>query len=170
MPLANHRKRQKVFRRLGFALTNFWTTIHEKKIRKNIDPENFVRNVKQEFPYQSLESFSGEYYNMETKIFGFQFGPLCANQTHPNYTVGSEQDEAEILYDRWSTPEWCNWRMSKDINQLRISVQSRNSDSKAFHLKFKARLSWITAVLKIFAVEFDCVANHFLEEFFSEIS
>ena len=41
---------------------------------------------------------------------------------------------------------------------------------KAFHLKFKARLSWITAVLKIFAVEFNCVGNHFLEEFFSEIS
>ena len=40
----------------------------------------------------------------------------------------------------------------------------------AFHLKFKARLSWITSVLKIFAVEFYCVANHFLEEFFSEIS
>ena len=41
---------------------------------------------------------------------------------------------------------------------------------KAFHLKFKARLSWITAVLKIFALEFNCVVNHFLEEFFSEIS
>ena len=36
---------------------------------------------------------------------------------------------------------------------------------KAFHLKFKARLPWITAVLKIFAVEFN-----FLEEIFSEIS
>ena len=41
---------------------------------------------------------------------------------------------------------------------------------KAFHLKLKARLSWITAVLKIFAVEFNCVGNRFLEEFFSEIS
>ena len=41
---------------------------------------------------------------------------------------------------------------------------------KAFHLKFKARLSRITAVLKIFAVEFNCVGNHFLEEIFSEIS
>ena len=41
---------------------------------------------------------------------------------------------------------------------------------KAFHLKFKARLSWITAVLKIFAVEFNCVGNHFLEEIFPEIS
>ena len=41
---------------------------------------------------------------------------------------------------------------------------------KAFHLKFKARLSWITGVLKIFALEFNYVGNHFLEEFFSKIS
>ena len=41
---------------------------------------------------------------------------------------------------------------------------------RAFHLKFKARLSWNTAVLEIFAMEFNCVGNHFLEEFFSEIS
>ena len=41
---------------------------------------------------------------------------------------------------------------------------------KAFHLKFKAGLSWNTAVLEFFAVEFNCVGNHFLEEFFSEIS
>ena len=41
---------------------------------------------------------------------------------------------------------------------------------KAFYFKFKARLSWITAFLKIFAVEFNCVGNYFLEEIFSEIS
>ena len=41
---------------------------------------------------------------------------------------------------------------------------------KAYYLKFKARFSWITAVLKIFAMEFNCVGNHFLEEIFSEIS
>ena len=40
----------------------------------------------------------------------------------------------------------------------------------AFHLKFKARLSWITAVPKILAMEFNCVGNHFLEEIFAEIS
>ena len=38
-----------------------------------------------------------------------------------------------------------------------------------FHLKFKARLSWNTTILKIFTVEFNCVGNHFLKEFFSEI-
>ena len=37
---------------------------------------------------------------------------------------------------------------------------------KAFHLKFKARFSWNTVVLEIFAVGFNCVGSHFLEEFF----
>ena len=41
---------------------------------------------------------------------------------------------------------------------------------KTFPLKFKGKLSWNTAVLEIFAMEFNCVGNHFLEEFFSEIS
>ena len=26
---------------------------------------------------------------------------MRANQTRPNYNVGSDQDEAEIQYDRW---------------------------------------------------------------------
>ena len=64
-----------------------------------------MRNTKQEFPCQSLASFCGEYYNMENKILDFQFGPVCANQTRPNYSVGTEQDEAEIQHDRWSTPD-----------------------------------------------------------------
>ena len=41
---------------------------------------------------------------------------------------------------------------------------------KALHLKFKARLSWNTAVLEFFAVQFNYVGNHFLEGFFSEMS
>ena len=67
-----------------------------------------MQNANQEFICQSLKSFSGEYYNMENKILNFQFGPVCANQTRPNYSVGSDQDEAEIQYDRWSTQEWSN--------------------------------------------------------------
>ena len=51
----------------------------QKKIRKNINPENFLQNTKHEFPCQSLESFSGEYYKMENKILNFRFGlVLCA--------------------------------------------------------------------------------------------
>ena len=67
-----------------------------------------MRNANQEFPCQSLESFSGEYYNLKNKIFDFQFEPVCAKQTRPNYSIESNQDEAEIQYDQWSTQEWCN--------------------------------------------------------------
>ena len=88
-----------------------------------------MQNTKQEFPCQSLESFSGEYYNMENKILDFQFGPVCANQTRPNYSVGSKQDEAEIQCDRWSTPEKCTVKNVKRINKLRMCVLSRNSGS-----------------------------------------
>ena len=73
-------------------------------------------NAKQEFPCQSLESFSGEYHNMENKILTFQFGPVCANQTRPNYGVGSDQDEAEIQHDRWSTQEWSNCEKCENIS------------------------------------------------------
>ena len=70
----------------------------------------------EKFPCQSLKSFSGEYCNMENKILDFQFGPVCANQIHLNCSVGSEQDEAGIQYDRWSTPEWCNWEKCEKIS------------------------------------------------------
>ena len=59
-------------------------------LRKNINPKNLLQSAKQEFPCQSLEIFSEEYYNMVHKILDFQFGPVCANQTLPNYSVGSE--------------------------------------------------------------------------------
>ena len=37
---------------------------------------------------------------MENKILSFQFEPACAKQSRP-----SDQDEAEIQYDRLSTEE-----------------------------------------------------------------
>ena len=123
--------------------------LHENKIRKNINPDNFWRNSKQEFPCQNLESFSGEYYNIENEIFDLQIETVCTNQTHPNYSVGNKQDEAQIQ----------EFLCCHEIHAI-----------KGFHLKFKARLSWISAVLKIFVMEFNYLVNHFLEEFFSEIS
>ena len=89
--------------------------LHEKKLGK-INLENFLWNAKQEFPCQSLESFSGEYYNMENKTLDFQFGPVCTTQTRPNYSVGSDQDKAEIKYDRWSTPELCNCEKCEKVS------------------------------------------------------
>ena len=50
--------------------------LHENKIRKNINPKTFLQNAKQEWPCQSLESFSGVYCNMENKIIDFQFEPV----------------------------------------------------------------------------------------------
>ena len=88
----------------------------QNKIRKNIIFKTFLRNAKLEFPYQSLESVSGEYYNMENKILDFQFGSVCVNQTHPNYSVGSEQDEAETQCDQWSTLEWCNCEKCEKVS------------------------------------------------------
>ena len=88
----------------------------QNKIRKNINPENFLLNAKQELPCQTLESFSEEYYNMENKILQLQFLPVCANKTRPNYSVGSKQDEAEIRYDQWRTPEWCNCEKCEKIS------------------------------------------------------
>ena len=75
-----------------------------------------MQNSKQEFLCQSLESFSGEHYSMENKILNFQFGPVCTNQTRPNYSAGSEQDEAEIQYDQWSTQEWFNCKKCEKMS------------------------------------------------------
>ena len=72
-----------------------------------------MRKAKQEFPSQSVESFSGEYYIMENKILEFQFGPVCAKQNRSNYSVGNDRDEAEIQYDRLSTQECATIKIGK---------------------------------------------------------
>ena len=111
-----------------------------------------------------MESFSTEYSNMENEIFGFQFEPMCVKQTCPNYSVGSNQDEADIQCDRLSMLEWCNCeKCEKMSTSLECMWYHEILAVKAFHLKFKARLSWNTAVLEFFALEFNCVGNHFLE-------
>ena len=102
MPREN-RKIQKLYTHLVNVLIKLY-----KNKMKNINPLKLMRNAKQEFLYQSLESFSREYYNMENKIFGFKFEPMCVKQTSPNYSVGSDQDEAQIQYDRLRRLKWCN--------------------------------------------------------------
>ena len=59
-----------------------------------------------------------------------------------------------------------NVKIYQPVKNACHQIQAAN----AFHLKFKARLSWITAVLKMFSLEFNCVGNHFLGEFFFEVS
>ena len=101
------------------------------------------------------------------------FKPVCAEQICPNYSVGSDQDEPETQFDRSSTQEWWPVKNVKK-RQLPTSLECVCCHEilvvKAFNLKFKAQFSLNTAVLEFFAVEFNCVGNHFLEEFFSEIS
>ena len=85
--------------------------------------------------------------------------------------AGSDQDEAEIQYDRLSTQEWHNCEKCEKISTSLEYVCCHGILAvKAFHLKFRATLSWNSAVLEFFAVEFNCVGGHFLEESFSEIS
>ena len=117
--------------------------LRENKSSKNIHSKNFLRNAKQEFPCQSLESFSGEYDSMENKILDFQFRPVCAKQTYPNYSVGSDQDDgAEIQYDRWSTKERCNCEECEKMSTSSECVCCHEIQAvKAYHLKFTARLS-----------------------------
>ena len=76
-----------------------------------INPENVLRNAKQEFPCQSSEILSGEYYNMENKILDFRSGPVCADQIRPNCS-----NLSKVQYDRWSTPEWRNWEKCEKIS------------------------------------------------------
>ena len=106
---------------------------------------------------------------MENKIFE----PVCAKQTRPNYSVGSDQDDQKSSLTDWVHKNGAHVKNVKR-SQLPTSLECVCCHEipavKAFHLKFKARLSWNTAVLEFFAVEFNCVGNHFLEEFFSEIS
>ena len=79
---------------------------------------------------------------MENKILNFQSGPVCANQTHPNYSVGSNQDEAEIQYDRWSTQEWSNCEKCEKMSTSYECVCCHQIQTvTAFHLKLKVGLS-----------------------------
>ena len=90
-----------------------------------------MRNAKQEFLYQCSESSSREYYNMENKIFGFKFEPMCIKQTRPNCSFGSDQDEAEIQYDRFSTLDGATVKnVTRYLsNSLELRLLSRNSSS-----------------------------------------
>ena len=117
-----------------------------------------MQNAKQEFQGQSLESFSREYYNMENKIPGFQFEPVCAKQARPNYSVGNP---LQIQHDRLSTQECCNCeKCEKMLTSLEFVRCHEIPAFNAFHLNFKARLSWNAAVLELFVQKL--LRNHFL--------
>ena len=86
---------------------------------------------------------------MENKILSLQFEPVWVKQTSPNYSVTSDKDEAEIQYGRLSTQEWCNCEKCEKM-PTSLECMHEIPAVEAFHLKFKARLSWNTAVLECF--------------------
>ena len=153
------------------TLNNYVPHKNKTKINININPKDFLWKAKQVSPCQSLASSSIEYCDMENKILGFQFEPVCTKITCLNYSVGSHQDETEIQYDRLSTQEWCNCENCEVMQtSLECVCSHKILEVKVFHFKCKARVSWNAAVLEFYAVEFNCEGNYFLEEFFSEIS
>ena len=100
-----HENRKTKIKCMSWECFNQTLNYYENKIRKKLNPKDFFRNAKQEFPGQSLESFSREYYNMKNKTLGFQFEPVWAKQARPNYSVGNP---LRIQHDRLSTQEWYN--------------------------------------------------------------
>ena len=95
-----HENRKTKINYTSWECLNQTLNYYENKIRKNLNPKDNLRNAKQEFPGQSLESFSR--YNMENIILDFQFEPACAKQARPNYSVGFP---LRIQHGRFSTQE-----------------------------------------------------------------
>ena len=63
---------------------------------------------------------------MENKILSLQFEPVWVKQTSPNYSVRSDEDEAEIQYGRLSTQEWCNY---EKCEKMPTRMHAQNSGS-----------------------------------------
>ena len=132
MPWANNRKRQKVFRSLGFALTNFWTTMYYKrtKLGKIWTLKTFCRMQSKNFHAKvSLENTATWKKSSTSSL------DLC---------VRTKVAQITVLEARWSrNPVWSMeytrmvqlWKMWKDINQLRMPVLSRNSGSYGISFK-----------------------------------
>ena len=69
------------------------------------------------------------------------------------HSVGIDQDEAEIQYDRLSKQECCTCEKGEKMptaDQLECVCCHEILAVKAFNSKLKARLSWNTAVLEFF--------------------
>ena len=138
-----------------------------EQIKEKIKSQRPFAERKARISRPSFESFSREYYNTENKFLGFHFQPVCTKQARPNYSVANR---LRIQHDRLNTQEWCNCGKCEKMRTNLECVRCHEIPTfKAFLSNLKARLSWNTAVLELFAVEFNCEGNYFLEEFFSEI-
>ena len=135
-----------------------------------------MQKTKLAFPNRGLESFYRVSCNIENKILGFKFEPVCAKLTRSSYSEGSDKDKAENQYDRLSTKErsTCE-KKCEQCKRIPTSLEClccrKIPEVEAFHLKRIAILFWNQVALELFAklVESSCKGNNFLEEFFSEI-
>ena len=67
---------------------------------------------------------------MEDKILGFQFEPVSAKPTCPNYSSGNDQYEPETQQNRLSSTGMMQLsKLQKYANQIIMLVLPRNSRS-----------------------------------------
>ena len=171
MPRENRKRQKSKRQKLYTSWECFYQTLnnyilHENKIRKNINPfktlcrtqsKNFYTKVRK----VSLENTTTWKIKSSASSLNLCASNKLAQITALEATRVSDQDEAEIQYDRLSTLESCNCEKCEKMSiSLECLCYNEIPAVKAFHLKF----------LEFFAVGFNCVGNHFLEDSFSEIS
>ena len=143
-------ERQKLNTCLGNASNKLWTIMSKSQTFCRTQSKNFQAKVWK----VSLENTTT--WNIKSLAFSLN---LCAPSKHAcsNYSVGNP---LWIQHNRLSTQEWCNCEKCEKMPTSLECMRSHEIPAfKAFHLNFKTRLSWNTAALELFAVEFSCEGN-----------
>ena len=132
-----------------FNFEQLYTTQEQNK--EKYKPLKFLCGMQSKNFYTKVRKISLENTTILKIKSADSYERMCVKQTRPNYSVGSNQDEAEIQYDRLSTLEWCNCEKCEKMSTSLECVCYREIPAvKAFHLKFKTRLSWNTAGSGVF--------------------
>ena len=104
MPSANNRKRQKVFRHLGFALNNFWTTVYytRTKLGKTLTPETFCGTQSKNFHAKVLKVSLENTTTWKIKSLTFSLDLLCVPTKLTQITVleASKMKQKSSMTDR----------------------------------------------------------------------
>ena len=94
------RKRKKpicVFRTLWPNFEQLCTTQEQNK--EEHKPQRLLAESKARISMPKFRKCFRDFYNIGNKILSFQSEPVCAKKTCTNYSIGRDQDEAEIQYD-----------------------------------------------------------------------
>ena len=130
-------KKQKVFRRLGFALPTFWTTMYYTRtnLEKIQTPKTFRGTQSKNLHAKVWKVFLENTTTWKIKSSTSSLD-LCAPTKLTQITVWKQS--------RWSrNPVWPLeytrmvqlWKIWKDVNQLWMRVLSPNSDSYGISFK-----------------------------------